>query len=450
MKKLLTLFIVVCMIFSAIPMTVSAGDHVETPNASTIPAAPVADPDNFTVYVSSSGSDDNEGKTKDTAVATLTKAHSLITDKSTTNDANICVLTDINMAANTSFSKYQKGTVYIYGQENSGKYPTVKGSATSFVTLGANTVFYNINFDCGTTNKTVLSAAFHKLTIGENFTAGTICYITGAVWYTANSSAGNIDFGEDNTPKNSAVINIYSGSFTDVFATYRNAINTSTTITNINVPCEVNVYGEDVTIDNLYDVTANKGYDMIRNTITLNVFAGEVTNLISNARYTDGTGDAATTIRNTVLYYSNGTITNFTRNGLKGEHKLFTNGEAKYCGIQTGTYEGKNAVRFVGTVDSLNYDAVGLQIITGEGYDFTTSCKTVYTTILGADNSNDYEYTTDDLGGEGIFAVVIKGIPSGTVTFDVRPFYTKDGVDYYGLRYTVTVIDGAFVSSVIN
>ncbi len=445
MKKLLTLFIVVCMIFSAIPMTVSAGDHVETPNASTIPAAPVADPSNPTVYVSGTGEDTDSG-TEASPVKTLTKAYELATvDANNGKDVNICVLNDgVSITNLTDFGDHD-GTVYIYGVgrtvEGEIVYPTVSGpKATSFIVLGADTVFYNINFNNGS-NTLVISAAFHKLIFGNDFSGGSVCKVTGGVYETgAEKGNGNNNIHTENgAVLNGACIDVYSGSFDEFHATWRDNLPITTTNILVDKPCVINIYGEDVSIRLLQDVSATQKANLTSR-VTFNIFGGTVTTF--RAQHTRCLTD---------LYKANSAnVTKGVVSGLLNEYNLFTEGEAKYCGIQTGTYEGKNAVRFVGTVDSLDYDSVGLQIITGDGYDFTTSCKTVYTKILGEDNSNDYEYTTDDLGGEGIFAVIIKGIPSGTVTFDVRPFYTQDGVDYYGLRYTVTIKDGAFVSSVIN
>ena len=122
-----------------------------------------------------------------------------------------------------------------------------------------------------------------------------------------------------------------------------------------------------------------------------------------------------------------------------------------YCGVQsTDIADGKYSLRFVGTVDSLNFSAVGFEIIARttenpDGTDYSKSCSTVYTTI----NAGTYrKYTAAELGGNYIYALAIKNIPvaAGTVSFEITPFVAVGETVYYGTSYTVTCDSGASIS----
>ncbi|MBR4013286.1 MAG: hypothetical protein IKJ00_03230 [Clostridia bacterium] len=126
-----------------------------------------------------------------------------------------------------------------------------------------------------------------------------------------------------------------------------------------------------------------------------------------------------------------------------------------YAGVQntekyTATPENKEpyeaySVRFVGVVNSLAYDEVGFKITCGER-NFDTACKYVYTSIAGDGD----DYTAAALGGNYIFAVAIKNIPTeGEVTFTVKPYFVVDNQTYYGTAYTVTYNAEGYVSSAV-
>ena len=355
------------------------------------------------------------------------------------------------MVAHLDFSDYA-GTVYIYGNENSGSYPTISGpsSTTVFMTLGADTVLYNINFAANGSGKSfVIQAAFHELTIGNNFTGGEKCQVTGAVWSYANADyKDNVHQDGDLMPSEGAIVNIYSGAFYAVFATWRDDL-TYDNATDINHESIVNIYGG--TITSFRDVCSKTKTNYpntqtrVKAKVTVNVFDGSV-KFYANA-VTDNT-------KYTVLNYS--LNANFTTGGGLAGLKSRTIINTAYVGVQnTGKYtvtpeEGEAyeaySVRFVGVVDSLDYESVGFKISCGDK-NFDTECNRAYKSIVGGEN----DYTAAQLGGEYIFAAAIKDIPAsaGELTFTVKPYVVVDGTPYYGAAYTVTYNAGAYVSSAV-
>lgn len=194
MKKLLTLFVVVCMLLSAIPLVASADNNVAKPESNQIPQAPTATIDENTIYVSSNGDDANDG-TKEKPIKTLNRAYkqALLNAKANvSNIATIYVKNNVDLCDDASGKlgvkeatdlPTQDCTVYIFGQESGGSYPTVTGSGkNNWMTLGTDTVIYDLNFANKLTGGLfIISAAFHKLTIGNHFSA-TNGVITGGMW----------------------------------------------------------------------------------------------------------------------------------------------------------------------------------------------------------------------------------------------------------------------------
>ncbi len=131
---------------------------------------------------------------------------------------------------------------------------------------------------------------------------------------------------------------------------------------------------------------------------------------------------------------------------------------AIYHGIQIAEGDGTFDVRFVGSIDSLNYGLVGFELTATDGtenYKWDENAKHVYESLIGKDeNDNRREYTSTALRGAGsyLFAKEITLIPAtGTVTFTVKTYACALGSDVrtYGTAYTVTFTNGAYVSSAV-
>ena len=113
-----------------------------------------------------------------------------------------------------------------------------------------------------------------------------------------------------------------------------------------------------------------------------------------------------------------------------------------FSGVQDKADDKGYSVRFVGTVDSLEFDCVGF-LLDINGSDYSNTSSYVYTSILGKDKT----YTAAELGSNYIYTRTITGLPTtGTITFKVTPFIRVgdivDGVNYYGQEYTVTYVNG--------
>ena len=121
-----------------------------------------------------------------------------------------------------------------------------------------------------------------------------------------------------------------------------------------------------------------------------------------------------------------------------------------YEGVQEGTVDDVFSVRFVGTVDSLNYSEVGFKITAMDGEkSWTKSTNTVYSKLIGNTDTGIVEYTKENLAGEYIYALTIQDVPTtGTVTFNVTTYGIVDGVEIAGTTYAVTYTDGAYVGTV--
>lgn len=130
-----------------------------------------------------------------------------------------------------------------------------------------------------------------------------------------------------------------------------------------------------------------------------------------------------------------------------------TEGGVVFRGVQnTGVQDGSFNLRFIGTVDSLQYSALGYDLsCTWAGgskpeAEFTTD--TVYKTITATENGMTKQYTAEGFSAEYIWAVTVAGIPAtGDMTFTVKPFScdpegNKTTIGVYTLVYR----DGQFVS----
>lgn len=130
-----------------------------------------------------------------------------------------------------------------------------------------------------------------------------------------------------------------------------------------------------------------------------------------------------------------------------------TEGGVVFRGVQnTGVQDGSFNLRFIGTVDSLQYSALGYDLsCTWAGgskpeAEFTTD--TVYKTITATENGMTKQYTAEGFSAKYIWAVTVAGIPAtGDMTFTVKPFScdpegNKTTIGVYTLVYR----DGQFVS----
>ena len=118
---------------------------------------------------------------------------------------------------------------------------------------------------------------------------------------------------------------------------------------------------------------------------------------------------------------------------------------------ETAAANGKQTVRFVGTVNALSYQSVGFEIAMGDQSVTAYGTKMVYSHIYVKANG---EYTelcaASQLGGSHIFTATLTDVSAtGTVTFRVTPFAIgQDGVKTTGATYTVTYVNGVFTSAV--
>ena len=126
----------------------------------------------------------------------------------------------------------------------------------------------------------------------------------------------------------------------------------------------------------------------------------------------------------------------------------------------TSVLNGKQGVRFLAVVNSLDYESIGFEwnikyTKAGEteatlDANGTETATTVYRSITAEDMSgNIYAVSATDLNGTYIYALSFKNVPTdGTVVFTVTPIAASDNAPALtGTGYTVTFENGAFVSS---
>ncbi len=117
-------------------------------------------------------------------------------------------------------------------------------------------------------------------------------------------------------------------------------------------------------------------------------------------------------------------------------------------GVQTSVNKesGKYSVRFVGSVDSLNYKNTGFHITAQSGaYAWNMSTTEVYQTLLANSESGIKEISAEAMRGANsyLYALSITDIPLvGTVSFVVTPYTAKGGVTTNGTSYVIIFEDG--------
>ena len=122
-----------------------------------------------------------------------------------------------------------------------------------------------------------------------------------------------------------------------------------------------------------------------------------------------------------------------------------------YEGVQEGKVGDVLSVRFVGTVDSLNYSEVGFKITAMDGdRSWTKGTNTVYSSLIGNTDTGVEIYDETNLHGQYIYALTIQGVPTeGTVTFNVTAYGIVDGVEVTDTTFAVTYTDGLYVDTVV-
>lgn len=123
----------------------------------------------------------------------------------------------------------------------------------------------------------------------------------------------------------------------------------------------------------------------------------------------------------------------------------------RYGGFQDSAAYGETGsqkfdVRFVSTVNALDYRGVGMEVTrpdgTGTKTYTSTNTKTVYESLLGKTSANTplRQVAASEFDAKYLFCLTVTGVPTGEdVVFTVKPFaILADGTKEYGDAYTVT------------
>lgn len=448
MKKILTLFLAICMLISIIPMAVSAETIIE-------PATPA---ENITtVYV---GDDIAETYTPDgTRSKPYKDFETAYTEaiKIGSGDIKIVIMDSVyamdtasssNTASNNAkfmLKQYLGGIVFVCGEADpNGVYPTIDfahrtATKATLFSIGADMVFDNLQLTNTTNQNTWVSAALYDLTLGENISmpgtySGKVS-LTGSCWDTNND-----DYVD--TRKNGTIISIYNGTYNgEVYAGVRG---TKPYDIAANDNITLNIYG-----GTFAKIFGTKNDQSVADDIalTINMYGGNVNTELNGYRssatcYLNVYNDSFDTSSDNSKYKGNFDKIN-TSPIIPTEH-------VKYAGVQNTEPDGTYSVRFVGTIsDYTQFTNIGFRITASNGKTYTKDCSKVYESI---DDGDSTPSTKDDLGGY-IFAMAITDIPTTveneelSVTFKVQPYVVKDSVTYYGTAYTVTYNAGSYVSS---
>lgn len=160
------------------------------------------------------------------------------------------------------------------------------------------------------------------------------------------------------------------------------------------------------------------------------------------------------------------TFTGAANNGIYAISKFLlnatrdTSSDFRLVGVQNTAIDAtadnrKIDIRLVGVLDSLEYNAIGMDVLgyvgsIGETPDrtFNVEAHTVYGSILPSEDGAARKITAAELGGKYIWTMTVCGVPaSGTVILVVTPYTVKDGNKTTIGTYEVTYTDGAFVSA---
>lgn len=160
------------------------------------------------------------------------------------------------------------------------------------------------------------------------------------------------------------------------------------------------------------------------------------------------------------------TFTGAENNGIYGVSLLRLNvtrdttSAFRFVGVQNTAIDAsgetpKTDVRLIGVLDSLDYEAVGMDVLGFLGAadetpdrTFRKEAKTVYGAILASTDGSARRITASELGGSYIWALTVCGVPAkGTVTLAVSLYTVKDGTKTATGTYEVVFTDGVYVSA---
>lgn len=160
------------------------------------------------------------------------------------------------------------------------------------------------------------------------------------------------------------------------------------------------------------------------------------------------------------------TFTGAVNNGIYGVSLLRLNvtrdttSGFRFVGVQNTAIDAsgetpKTDVRLIGVLDSLDYEAIGMDVLGFLGAadetpdrTFRKEAKTVYGSILASADGSARRITASELGGSYIWALTVCGVPAeGTVTLAVSLYTVKDGTKTATGTYEVVFTDGVYVSA---
>ena len=160
------------------------------------------------------------------------------------------------------------------------------------------------------------------------------------------------------------------------------------------------------------------------------------------------------------------TFTGAENNGIYGVSLLRLNvtrdttSGFRFVGVQNTAIDAsgetpKTDVRLIGVLDSLDYEAIGMDVLGFLGAadetpdrTFRKEAKTVYGSILASADGSARRITASELGGSYIWALTVCGVPAeGTVTLAVSLYTVKDGTKTATGTYEVVFTDGVYVSA---
>lgn len=160
------------------------------------------------------------------------------------------------------------------------------------------------------------------------------------------------------------------------------------------------------------------------------------------------------------------TFTGAENNGIYGVSLLRLNvtrdttSAFRFVGVQNTAIDDsgetpKTDVRLIGVLDSLDYEAIGMDVLGFLGAadetpdrTFRKEAKTVYGSILASADGSARRITASELGGSYIWALTVCGVPAeGTVTLAVSLYTVKDGTKTATGTYEVVFTDGVYVSA---
>lgn len=420
LKRILSVLLLISLI-PLLPLTVGAD---EESGSATAPQ---------TVYVSAEGNDETAAigdRTKPyadflTAYGELTATGgTVVLLNDVTVDLTTPEYTAVSAAHRFKLPASDKAIAICGLKQIDEKYSklTFKNTTGVCAELQGDVTFYDLTIGF-TTDKSGanlwLAANGYNLTIGFNFTLA----MTNAKGNIVGGAQGTVD-GASIVPMNTKygpTIKIFSGVWDRIRA--NSFVNVA-----LKENCNLFLYGGSFASVNMLQ---NKNHTAC-NGATVHYFGGTITQI---------SGLVPTGKTSTLILYNGAELgvtpsSAFTTTTTATAPLPAPDYALNFYGTQVTTpNEGKYSVRFVGTLNSLDYSAVGLLIRT-ENAEYGGCCEKVYTSILG----NFERYTAEQLGGNYIFTWTIQNIPenAGSVTFTVTPFLATGDTVWYGQVSTVT------------